>query len=155
MIGFLIGLFIGMLMGVVLMCLLQVAKDEDYSQNEIRVIKWISYENAMKLIDLDVLKDNKIGGLGGWFQNGNRWKDYKNVFKKEAHPYQEALRREIIEKNIRYCGNDHEELHDGVPVFSDFTVATYSYRGWGDLMAAIWATQENKDYSYIDFYMSL
>jgi hypothetical protein len=32
-------------------------------------------------------------------------------------------------------------------------VATFSYRGWGDIMAAIWSEEENKDYNYMDFYM--
>lgn len=153
---FIVGLLIGAIIGVVIMCLLQVAKDdEEIIPNEIKVIKWISYDKAMELLNMSILQDNHIGGLGGWFQRGNRWKDYKKAFKKYAHPYQEALRKSIIERNLRYCGNDHEELEDGVPVFSDFTVATYSYRAWGDLMAAVWSTQENKDYSYIDFYMSI
>ena len=135
------------------MGILQVSKDDE--QNEIKVIKWISYEDAEILSKIGMLKENNIGGLGGWFQDGHRWKDYIRRFKREAHPYQEALRREIIEKNIKYTGEEHQELSQGVPVFSDFTMATYSYRGWGDLMAAIWSTEENKDYSYVDFYMIL
>lgn len=150
------GLFSGVLIGIGIMCVLQVAKDdEEIIPNEIEVIKWISYDDAIELLNMNILKDNHIGGLGGWFQNGNRWEDYTKAFKREAHPYQEALRKSIIERKLKYCGNDHEELEDGVPVFSDFTVATYSYRAWGDLMAAIWSTEENKDYSYIDFYMSI
>mgnify|MGYP005754663771 FL=1 len=155
MITFIAGLLIGAIIGVGIMCLLQVAKDEDNAKSDIKVIKWISYDDAQELISMDILKDNNIGGLGGWFKEGDRWLDYKNVFKEFAHPYQEALREAIIDRNLKYCGNDHQELDDGVPVFSDFTVATYSYRAWGDLMAAIWSTAENKDYSYIDFYMSL
>jgi hypothetical protein len=49
-------------------------------------------------------------------------------------------------------GQEHQ-YNSGVPVFSDGKVATYTYRGWGDLMAAIWATEEDKDYHYMDFYM--
>lgn len=155
MIMFILGLFIGTLIGIGLMCILQVAKDEEKIQSGIQVIKWISYDKAVELLNMNILQDNHIGGLGGWFEKGDRWKDYRNAFKEKAHPYQEALRKSIIERKLKYCGNDHEELEDGVPVFSDFTVATYSYRAWGDLMAAIWSTEENKDYSYIDFYMSL
>lgn len=149
MIEFIGGLLIGVLLGTGIMRILELVKDD------IKVIKWISYDDAMELINMNLLKDNYIGGLGGWFQKGYRWKDYKNTFKKFAHPYQEALREAIIDRNLKYCGNDHQELDYGVPVFSDFTVATYSYRAWGDLMAAVWSTQENKDYSYIDFYMSI
>ena len=40
-----------------------------------------------------------------------------------------------------------------MPLFSDGKVATFSFRGWGDLMAAIWSEAEDKDYGYMDFYM--
>ena len=40
------------------------------------------------------------------------------------------------------------------PVFDDGTVGSFSFRAWGDLMAAIWNTEENTNkYSYMDFYM--
>ncbi|MBQ2937608.1 MAG: hypothetical protein IJE05_01810 [Clostridia bacterium] len=146
---------LGTWVGIGLMCIVQVSKKEENLQNGIRVIKWISYDKASELIEIGVLYDNNIGGLGGWFKEEQRWKDYKMAFKEAAHPYIEALREDIVLNNIRHCGNDHQELENGVPVFSDFSVSMYSYRAWGDLMAAIWSTQENKDYSYMDFYMSL
>jgi hypothetical protein len=43
---------------------------------------------------------------------------------------------------------------EGVPVFEDETISTFSYRAWGDLLSAIWSEEENKDYNYMAFYMS-
>lgn len=143
---------IGVFVGIALMCILQINRCRDIP---IKVLAWISYDQANELIEKGILKDSKVGGMGGWFMEENRWDDYEAAFSESAQPYLEALRKEIINKNIKYCGNDHQELEDGVPVFNDNTVAMYSYRGWGDLMAAIWSTEENKDYSYMDFYMSI
>lgn len=112
-----------------------------------RVINWISYEETSEY------KENNIGGLGGFFQKGMRWKDYIESFIPECSSYIEALRQSIVENNIKICGDEHQYGSEGVPVFEDNTVATYSYRAWGDLMAAIWSEEENKDYSYMDFYM--
>ncbi len=38
-------------------------------------------------------------------------------------------------------------------MFNDGTAGMFSFRAWGDLMAAIWAEHENRDYGYMDFYM--
>ena len=84
---------------------------------------------------------------------GQRWPDYLVNFKPVSFPYLEALKKEIVSKNIRYTGEDHQNADDGVPVFSDGTVLVLSWRAWGDLMAAVWSTEENKDYCYMDFYM--
>jgi hypothetical protein len=37
-------------------------------------------------------------------------------------------------------------------MFSDGSVATFSLRGWGDLLAAVYSERDNKDYCYMDFY---
>lgn len=116
-----------------------------------KVTSWISYEEAQSY------PDNKIGGMGGWFnfhEKGQRWKDYIGIFEPQAHIHIEALRESIIENNIRTGGDDHQQSDNGVPLFSDGTVATYSYRAWGDLMAAVWSEVEDKDYNYMDFYMT-
>lgn len=110
-------------------------------------IQWIPYPDA------ENMPESEIGGIGGWFQNGHRWPDYLAQHSEALHPTLEALRQSIIENNIRFTGRDHQwEQVDGVPLFPDGTVALYSYRAWGDLMAAVWSTQDGCDYSYMNFY---
>lgn len=108
-------------------------------------ITWIPYAAAESMPHI-------ISTSGGWFDNGHRWADYIETWSNPATPYLEALRADIIAKGIRYTGEQHQYTDDGVPLFDDGHVATFSYRGWGDLMAAIWSTEEDKDYSYMDFY---
>lgn len=109
---------------------------------------WIKYEDAKNFTD------NKIGGFGGFFNDGMRWEDYIETFTDKAKIYVEALRYEIVNKNLKFTGRDHQSSnHENAPLFEDDTTATYSMRAWGDLMAAIWSQQEDKDYCYMDFYM--
>lgn len=157
LIGFIIFV-IGMFIGIAIMCMLQISRENEEIERviaNVKVKKWISYELASQEIEIGELKVNDIGGIGGWFTEGLRWNDYISKFKKRQKPYIEALRKEIIDNNIKFAGSEHQDRKDGVPVFSDKTAALYSYRAWGDLMAAIWSTEENKDYSYIDFYMRI
>jgi len=98
-------------------------------------------------------QDNHLGGMGGFFQDGMRWKDYKNQYKKIAHANLEELRKKIVENNVRCTGEELQNGYVGIPLWSDDSVSTYSWRGWGDLMAAVWSEHENKDYCYMDFYM--
>ena len=111
----------------------------------ITIIKWISRDESDNL-------PTSFGGLGGFFQNGMRWKDYIDSWKEEVHPYIEALREEIIKNKIKERGPWHQNDPKGVPMFSDNTVATFSFRAWGDLLAAIWSTEENRDSNYMEFY---
>lgn len=111
-----------------------------------KVIKWISYEEAIKM------PNSGIGGSGGWFQHRMRWRHYLEKFTVEGLPYVEALRASIIEQGLKYTGHEHQNEPDGVPVFETGEVATYTFRAWGDLMAAVWSTEEEKDYNYMDFY---
>lgn len=115
-----------------------------------KVIKWVSYNEAEKL------ENNGIGVLGGWFnfdKTGLRWKDFLDAYCETAYPYFEALREEVLEKELKRGGDWHQGSDEGSPVFSDNTVAIFSYRSWGDIMAAIWSEKENKDYNYMDFYV--
>lgn len=110
-------------------------------------IKFTTYDAASKM------PESPLGGLGGFFNNGMRWEDYLKRWPTDLHPRLEALKAAIIENNIQCTGARHQhDDYDSAPIFEDGTAATYSYRAWGDLMAAIWSTQENKDYSYLDFY---
>ena len=112
-----------------------------------KVIKWISYN------DTSDYKEAPCGGLCGWFDNWHRWEDYIETYKEESHQYLNAIKESVIKKRIRYTGAEHQNAEDGCPVFEDGTSCTFSYRAWGDLMAAIWSSDENKDYHYMDFYM--
>lgn len=111
----------------------------------IEVEKWTSIEEAEKTERRDV------GTMGGWFQDGMRWKDYAE---KEPMPleYAEAIRRSVLKNQIRIDGGEHQEGDEGCPVFSDGAMALMSMRAWGDLLAAIWSEHDNADYNYMDFY---
>jgi len=111
-----------------------------------KVEKWCSDKEAegMKM---------SVGGLGGWFGNGHRWEDFIDIWHDEVKPYLEAIRTSVLENSYKFSGNYHQNGPNGVPVFEDGTMGSFSFRAWGDLMAAIWSTEENKDYHYMDFYM--
>ena len=122
-----------------------------------RVIDWISSDVAEELTE-------SFGGMGGWFGSGrnengahiwnapHRWVDYLEKWKSEVHPYAEALRRSIVEHRIWESGDWHQNADVGVPLFEDGTVAQFSFRAWGDLLAAVWTEQLGRQYCYMDFY---
>lgn len=113
----------------------------------IKIKRWIAYDDAK------AMSEAPISGLGGWFREGHRWPNYLEAIEPEALPYAEALRAEVLERKLKTTGADHQYASDGVPVFSDGTVGLFSYRAWGDLMAAIWSTAEDRDSHYMEFYM--
>lgn len=103
--------------------------------------------------DASHLPESAFGGMGGFFAPGMRWPDYLDRWNDEAKPTLENLRKAIIENKIRCNGYQHQhDQYESCPVFSDGTCATYTFRAWGDLMAAVWSSEEDKDYSYMDFY---
>lgn len=113
-----------------------------------RVISFITYEESENFEEIGV------GGMGGFFQNGMRWENYIDRFNDEGKMIVEAIREAIVANNIRCTGETHQHSdYNSVPLFENNKVATYSYRGWGDLMAAIWSTEEDENYNYMDFYM--
>lgn len=110
-------------------------------------IKFVTYEEASKM------EESGFGGTGGWFKDGQRWTDYLDRFELHTHPTLEMLRESIIKNKIRCTGDEHQNGFISCPVFPDGKVATYSFRAWGDLMAAVWSEHDNKDYNYMTFYM--
>ena len=112
-----------------------------------REIKFITWKEA------DGKPENDLGCSGGWFNAGMRWKDYKDAWKDEYHERLEELRTAIINNNIEFTGEEHQYGCKAVPLFPDGSVATYTFRAWGDLMAAIWSTVRDEDYSYMTYYM--
>jgi len=111
-----------------------------------KVVEWISGKQAEKY------PEAPCTDLGGWFgrdKPGERWSDYIEDWGPKAQLYHEAIREAVLASEIRGGGFWHQD--QGVPLFDDGTVASFSFRAWGDLMAAIWSTAEDRDYSYIDF----
>ena len=125
--------------------------------DRVTLVDWISDDDTGQ-------REVAIGGWGGGFGYNNeegekrekvrhRWNDYLEDMAPECIPYAEALREACVKHNIRITGYQHQNDADGVPVFSDGKIGSFSFRAWGDLMAAIWSEAENKDYNYMDFYM--
>jgi hypothetical protein len=113
-------------------------------------LTWIAYSETEKF---DESKD--LGGMGGFFSDGMRWKDYIENDKEEYHPYLEAIRKSIVANEIWADGYWHQQGDHGVPLFDDGFFGCYSFRAWGDLLAAVWSEHYNEDYSYMSFYCSV
>lgn len=112
---------------------------------KLHVARWAGWQETSKL-------PRSIDESGGWFDLGNRWQDYyKRVFDSNNEHIQ-ALRKSVLDKQIRRSGEWHERSSEGTPIFSDGTTADFTWRAWGDFMAAVWSTADNKDYHYMDFY---
>ncbi len=88
-----------------------------------KIEKWITYAEA------DGKEQNNLGGMGGWFQDGHRWKDYLASYKEEAHPMLETLRKSIIENKIQCTGDEHQNGAKAVPLWDNGKVNTYSFLG--------------------------
>ena len=112
-----------------------------------RVVGWIPYSSAEAHAYPDV------GGRGGFIEKGNGWSDYIASVKENAAPYYEALRAAVLTVGLRRGGDWHQSRQNGVPVFDDGAIATFSFRAWGDLMVAIWADRDGRCYGYLDDYM--
>jgi len=116
--------------------------------SDLCVIDWIQCNDTAESMP-DV-----IGGLGGWFGmwRENTWQDYLDQWSASAQHHCEALRSEILRRQLRRGGFWHQsETECGVPVFSDGSVACFSMRAWGDLLAAVWSEADGVPYCYVDF----
>lgn len=115
-------------------------------QGPVRVVAWICYDN----VGYD---ENDLGGIGGWVE-GESFDEYLLDVAPHMRGHAEALRQAILARGLKYTGHDHQNRDDGVPLFSDDTVSQFSFRAWGDIMAAVWNTAEDtRRYGYMDFYM--
>ena len=100
--------------------------------------------------------------MGGWFNAQmihkpdnedipfHTWEDFIEGMDEETKAYAEAFKAYILEKNIKECAPWHQRI--GVPLFEDNTYSTFSYRAWGDIMAAIYTTEE-EPLNYMEYYM--
>jgi hypothetical protein len=112
-----------------------------------RVVGWLAYASV------EVRDCVDVGSWGGWVSKGDTWNDYITSIVEKWVPHYEALRAEIQRIGLRRGADWHQSAPDGVPVFDDGALATFSFRGWGDLMAATWADTDGRRYGYMDFYM--
>jgi hypothetical protein len=84
--------------------------------------------------------------------DGQSWPEYLENILPAARPYAEALRQEILTRQLWEPGDWHQQSDAGVPVYSDGTAATFTLRAWGDLMAAVWNGEGLGPFCYMDFY---
>ncbi len=104
------------------------------------VVSWISYKAAEHGHAVDI---------GDWSGGTDARGDPRLVL------YHDALRRAVLARKLRRGGDWHQSAKDGVPVFDDGAVGTFTFRAWGSLMAAIWSAEDGRVYDYMDFYMDV
>ena len=112
------------------------------------VVAWISYrkaETAHYQVD--------VGGWGGMMTAEMRWADYIADIDPGYAAHHEALRAAILARGLRRGGDWHQNAPDGLAVFDDGAIGTFTFRAWGDLMAAVWSGVDGRGYGYMDFYM--
>jgi hypothetical protein len=54
-----------------------------------------------------------VGELGGWFEEGMRWKELLEASAPDYHPYLEAIREAIVRDNIRISVIEHQQTSNG------------------------------------------
>lgn len=83
----------------------------------------------------------------GWVDcYGDGFKRHKNV----TACVERAIIEEIRAKGYRFGGDAHENF---CPVLNDGTFVSYSWRGWGAVMARAWNADNSDGYAYALFYM--
>ncbi len=92
-----------------------------------KIDRWISFDEADGMSEA-------VGGMGGVWDGMDR-AEYLATWLPEARPYIEAIWSALDERGAM-SGQEHQD--SGVPVFDDGKVASFSMRGWGDLVAAWW-----------------
>ena len=120
------------------------------------VSEWVPYSiKDPYSLPIQTALDIMFLQFGGTFNEGDRWKDYIGREEEWKRPYLEAIRVDAIRRHIKISGSEHQEASNGAPKFNNGKTGLFSMRAWGDLMAAIWSEEENRDYSYLDFYLSV
>ena len=99
--------------------------------DEITVTDWLPYDEAEGMTE-------SLGGCGGMMDARLDEASYRALYAASAQPYVTAIFRALDDVGP-IGGATHQESH--CPVFSDGTVATFSQRGGGDLVAAWWNTR--------------
>lgn len=67
---------------------------------------------------------------------------------------EKALIKYCVDNHVFKTDYEHQGGENGVPVFNNKYILTYTLRSWGALMADIWneILGENDKYNYLDFY---
>ena len=110
----------------------------------VTVERWISYDEAETRVC--------IPWNGGWSSDFKTWNAYIDSFPADERPYLLAIKDDVVRNRLRLFGHEHQEGASGVPLFSDGKVLTLTQRSWGDLMAAIWSSEDKTKYNYMMFY---
>lgn len=113
-------------------------------------VTWQSYD-SFDTHETGFNLDNLRGSYS--FKERMRWPDYLAGFAAEWHPYVEAVRQSIVANNVWAGGNWHQYSVAGTPVVAGEHFMACSFRSWGSLLAAVWSSELNRDFSYMDFYM--
>jgi hypothetical protein len=113
-------------------------------------VTWQSYDS------LYTHEGFNLDDLGGSFsfEAGMRWPDYLAGYDAAWHPYVEAIRHAIVEGAVWAAGDWHQHSAEGAPVVAGGHFMQCSFRSWGDLLAAVWSSELNRDFSYLDFYVT-
>ena len=113
-----------------------------------KVVEFISFVEASCMVQhpfIDELNTIQI-------HEGMRWGDYVNYFKPESRPHLEELREAVIDNHI-FCNSwKYQRELMACPLFDDGTSVTYSRVAWANLMAAVWSSEDDKDYTTQDFF---
>ena len=89
------------------------------------------------------------------------WTDFEDEYPTRQYSNEELgyvvslIKAEIVKNKYRFSGEEHQNSMTGVPVFSDGTCFRASMRCWAQIMAVAYSQLEGKEYSYMDFYMTL
>lgn len=92
------------------------------------IVDWISFAETEGKPEAEC---SSCGGISAELTRA----DYIDGMRDEARAYVEAIWQHFDEHGA-FGGFTHQESR--CPVFDDGMVATYSYRGWGDVVAAWW-----------------
>lgn len=112
------------------------------------IVRWMAFDGIDGLGEVV-----DIGDWGGTMTEAMRWADFVADLDPAHVAHYEALRQAIVARGLRRGGDWHQNAPDGVPVFDDGAIASFSFRAWGDLMAAVWSGVDGRGYGYMDFYV--
>lgn len=78
----------------------------------------------------------------------------RNVEGDEFQKIVQLLAEQILLNGYCFSGHEHQNSLTGVPIFSDGTCLRVSMRVWGQIMSIIYSLVDDKNYTYMDFYMN-
>jgi hypothetical protein len=109
-------------------------------------VTWQSYDSTTDLPGYN------LSDLGGPDDIDKNWPAYVVQYATEWHPHLEAIRQSIIEDEVWAGGEWHQYSPNSLPVLSDGHLMSCTFRAWGSLLTAVWNSELERDFRYIDFY---